>query len=167
MGKFRLLSSQFFSNNYQALCIRLDRSQQGVCPRTCLSTRPVKPRPQQNGPRGPPPPGMRVPQQGCPMSPAMNQGPPRAMSPAGNRPMTPQGRPMTPTGPNPQNQMTPQNRGRPRSPSAAQMQGRRNSPPGPSPMNPVSQPDVAGSPPLSRSLPSDGPVTRKPVGQAL
>lgn len=27
-----------------ALCIRLDRSQQGVVPRTCLSTRPVKPR---------------------------------------------------------------------------------------------------------------------------
>ena len=27
-----------------ALCIRLDRSQQGVCPRTCLSQRPVKPR---------------------------------------------------------------------------------------------------------------------------
>ncbi|KAK0726392.1 hypothetical protein B0T21DRAFT_385661 [Apiosordaria backusii] len=34
-----------------ALCIRLDRSQQGVVPRTCLSTRPVKPRPAQNGPR--------------------------------------------------------------------------------------------------------------------
>ncbi|KAK4228543.1 hypothetical protein QBC38DRAFT_454128 [Podospora fimiseda] len=28
-----------------ALCIRLDRSEQGVVPRTCLSTRPVKPRP--------------------------------------------------------------------------------------------------------------------------
>ncbi|KAI5797675.1 hypothetical protein EDC01DRAFT_33586 [Geopyxis carbonaria] len=35
-----------------ALCVRLDRSQQGVCPRTCLSQRPVKPRP-----HGPPPPG--------------------------------------------------------------------------------------------------------------
>ncbi|SPQ25542.1 bef9dcb7-8d6e-44a4-89b3-ef6c07518108 [Thermothielavioides terrestris] len=42
-----------------ALCIRLDRSEQGVVPRTCLSTRPVKPRapPQQQqqagaGPRG-------------------------------------------------------------------------------------------------------------------
>ncbi|KAK3903019.1 hypothetical protein C8A05DRAFT_33264 [Staphylotrichum tortipilum] len=34
-----------------ALCILLDRSQQGVVPRTCLSTRPVKPRPQQ-GPQG-------------------------------------------------------------------------------------------------------------------
>ncbi|KAG7287384.1 hypothetical protein NEMBOFW57_006895 [Staphylotrichum longicolle] len=39
-----------------ALCIRLDRSQQGVVPRTCLSTRPVKPRPQQGGnARGGPP----------------------------------------------------------------------------------------------------------------
>ncbi|KAJ4406810.1 hypothetical protein N0V85_004457 [Neurospora sp. IMI 360204] len=39
-----------------ALCIRLDRSQQGVVPRTCLSARPVKPRPPQGGPgpRGPP-----------------------------------------------------------------------------------------------------------------
>ncbi|RAL66285.1 hypothetical protein DID88_005955 [Monilinia fructigena] len=35
-----------------ALCIRLDRSKQGVVPRTCLSTRPVKPRPQQTGPQG-------------------------------------------------------------------------------------------------------------------
>ncbi|CAK4031761.1 nuclear pore complex DDB_G0274915-like [Lecanosticta acicola] len=33
-----------------ALCIRMDRSQQGVAPRTCLSKLPVKPRPQ-------PPPG--------------------------------------------------------------------------------------------------------------
>ncbi|KAL2257736.1 hypothetical protein VTK26DRAFT_9249 [Humicola hyalothermophila] len=32
-----------------ALCIRLDRSEQGVVPRTCLSTRPVKPRPPQGG----------------------------------------------------------------------------------------------------------------------
>ncbi|KAI1982538.1 hypothetical protein LOZ53_005856 [Ophidiomyces ophidiicola] len=38
-----------------ALCIRLDRSQQGVAPRTCLSARPVKPRPRNGpGPRGPP-----------------------------------------------------------------------------------------------------------------
>ncbi|KAH6856137.1 hypothetical protein B0I37DRAFT_412088 [Chaetomium sp. MPI-CAGE-AT-0009] len=36
-----------------ALCIRLDRSQQGVVPRTCLSTRPVKPRPQQQQPGAP------------------------------------------------------------------------------------------------------------------
>ncbi|KLU87032.1 hypothetical protein MAPG_06038 [Magnaporthiopsis poae ATCC 64411] len=42
-----------------ALCIRLDRSKQGVVPRTCLSARPVKPRP------GPGRPG---PQQQQPMS---------------------------------------------------------------------------------------------------
>ncbi|WEW54937.1 hypothetical protein PRK78_000364 [Emydomyces testavorans] len=56
-----------------ALCIRLDRSQQGVAPRTCLSARPVKPRPRNPppgpGPRGPPPIG----------------GPHGRMSPAGGR----------------------------------------------------------------------------------
>ncbi|KAG9694301.1 hypothetical protein KCU95_g14817, partial [Aureobasidium melanogenum] len=41
-----------------ALCIRMDRSQQGVAPRTCLSKAPLKPRPMgpppaKNGPRGP------------------------------------------------------------------------------------------------------------------
>lgn len=68
----------------KALCIRLDRSQQGVCPRTCLSQRPVKPRPQ-----GPPPPGARGPPRpgygpnGSPQSPMGNRGPPRPYSPAG------------------------------------------------------------------------------------
>ncbi|KAG5929273.1 hypothetical protein E4U53_002477 [Claviceps sorghi] len=38
-----------------ALCIRLDRSQQGVVPRTCLSTRPVKPRSPEGGARPGPP----------------------------------------------------------------------------------------------------------------
>ncbi|OAX77901.1 hypothetical protein ACJ72_07795 [Emergomyces africanus] len=44
-----------------ALCVRLDRSSQGVVPRTCLSARPVRPRPRNQsnaqggpGPRGPP-----------------------------------------------------------------------------------------------------------------
>ncbi|KAK5168663.1 uncharacterized protein LTR77_005972 [Saxophila tyrrhenica] len=70
-----------------ALCMRLDRSQQGVCPRTCLSKLPVKPRPQgppPNGapgrPMGPPPPNMRR-----PSSPQINN----AMVP---RPLTPTGR---------------------------------------------------------------------------
>ncbi|PGH37114.1 hypothetical protein GX50_00097 [[Emmonsia] crescens] len=47
-----------------ALCVRLDRSSQGVVPRTCLSARPVRPRPRNQpnaqggpGPRGPPPMG--------------------------------------------------------------------------------------------------------------
>lgn len=39
---------------FQALCVRLDRSQQGVAPRSCLSARPVKPRSR-------PPPGARGP----------------------------------------------------------------------------------------------------------
>ncbi|OWP03576.1 hypothetical protein B2J93_7594 [Marssonina coronariae] len=80
-----------------ALCIRLDRSKQGVAPRTCLSTRPVKPRPQppvqngqaQAGPRGSP--GMRGPPNGPqaalavrPLSPNNPRGAPA--SPASARP---------------------------------------------------------------------------------
>ncbi|KAI9892140.1 MAG: hypothetical protein M1814_001846 [Vezdaea aestivalis] len=74
-----------------ALCTRMDRSQQGVTPRTCLSTRPVKPRPM-GPPGGPgsrgPSPGMRGPQ-GRPMGPPMGPGyrgpPPRPSSPSGGR----------------------------------------------------------------------------------
>ncbi|EHL02934.1 hypothetical protein M7I_0901 [Glarea lozoyensis 74030] len=167
-----------------ALCIRLDRSQQGVVPRTCLSTRPVKPRPQQNGPRVSP--------QGHPMTANMHQQG-RPMSPAGIRPMTPngqqgrpmtptgqQGRPMTPTGqqgrpmtPNSQNRQRgppangPMNgQGRPRAPSNAQQQARRNSPPGPSRMNPVSPPENNSPGPLR--TPSGNTPQRKPVpGQAM
>lgn len=84
----------------QALCIRMDRSQQGVCPRTCLSARPVKPRARPPGagpgPRGPPPMG---PPQGRPMSPAGGRMP---MSPsAGGQPSRfypPETRPMSPSG---------------------------------------------------------------------
>ncbi|KXT13899.1 hypothetical protein AC579_2636 [Pseudocercospora musae] len=67
-----------------ALCIRMDRSQQGVAPRTCLSKVPVKPRPQGSPPQGAgpnprgPPPGAR--------RPAGANGPPSAMVP---RPLTP------------------------------------------------------------------------------
>ncbi|KAF2772544.1 hypothetical protein EJ03DRAFT_341561 [Teratosphaeria nubilosa] len=57
-----------------ALCIRMDRTQQGVAPRTCLSKLPVKPRPQ-----GPPPPGAHNVR---PMTPT---GPPGMMP----RPLTP------------------------------------------------------------------------------
>jgi hypothetical protein len=69
-----------------ALCIRMDRSQQGVVPRTCLSKHPVKPR---NGPpRQPPPPGMRSPPIRSPMGPG---GVPRPLSPASgpNSPLPP------------------------------------------------------------------------------
>jgi hypothetical protein len=136
-----------------AMCIRLDRAQQGVVPRTCLSTRPVKPRQPQNGPRGSP--------QGRPMAPGMKpQGPP--MSPAGIRPMAPNGqqarpmipisqqaRPMTPTGqqgrpmtPNGQQArpMTPTGQqGRPMTPTG--QQGRPMTPNGQQgrPMTPNSQ----------------------------
>ncbi|EPS35457.1 hypothetical protein H072_11147 [Dactylellina haptotyla CBS 200.50] len=61
-----------------ALCIRMDRTQQGVCPRTCLSPRPVKPRPPPNSRAPPPPPQMRGP-----------GGPSRPYSPGGNRPQSP------------------------------------------------------------------------------
>ncbi|KAH0548309.1 hypothetical protein GP486_007997 [Trichoglossum hirsutum] len=61
----------------QALCIRLDRSQQGVCPRTCLSKQPVKPRP---NPRSGPSSAVRTSPQGRPMAPPVQ--PPRSASPA-------------------------------------------------------------------------------------
>ncbi|PPJ59441.1 hypothetical protein CBER1_02434 [Cercospora berteroae] len=73
-----------------ALCITMDRSKQGVAPRTCLSKLPVKPRPQ-----GPPPPGGWRPgtpngqQRGPPPPhgpPRGPMGPPGAMQP---RPLTP------------------------------------------------------------------------------
>ncbi|KAJ6256289.1 hypothetical protein Dda_8786 [Drechslerella dactyloides] len=62
-----------------ALCIRMDRSQQGVCPRTCLSPRPVKPRP---------PPGSR------PGPPPLQTGPSRG--PVSPSPFSPVGRPQSP-----------------------------------------------------------------------
>jgi hypothetical protein len=65
-----------------ALCVRMDRSQQGVVPRTCLSKHPVKPR------QGPPGPRMR----GPPTSPPMNQGPMNQQRGPG-----PQPRPLTPS----------------------------------------------------------------------
>ncbi|KAF5538451.1 variant sh3 [Fusarium napiforme] len=121
-----------------ALCIRLDRSRQGVVPRTCLSTRPVKPRPAQGGPR----PGPPVKAGGSPRGPGPNQ-------PHGQRPMTPQGnfgqaRPASPAGPNPngsrpQSPMGPPGRpqGRPMSPGPrAQSPGPRNGPPSGRPMSP-------------------------------
>jgi hypothetical protein len=154
----------------QAFCIRLDRSQQGVVPRTCLSTRPVKPRPA-NGPRGHVPNGMRgPPQQGRPMSPAMNMGQ-RSASPAQGRPSGPQhngqgrpaspagGRPSTAGGPRgPQGRPMDPNRARSNSPSPAQMQDSRNSPPGSTGVR-----TPYGSPPSG-----NGPIGRKPVpGQAM
>lgn len=71
----------------QALCQKMDGSQQGVVPRSCLSKQPLKARP------GPPPAGGRP-----PMSPA--QGAPRARRPsnasANGVPILGQPRPLSP-----------------------------------------------------------------------
>ncbi|CAM1511306.1 Fc.00g088190.m01.CDS01 [Cosmosporella sp. VM-42] len=130
-----------------ALVIRLDRSQQGVVPRTCLSTRPVKPRPAQGGPRP-----------GPPVKPA---GPPRGPGPhppQGQRPMTPQGRPMTPQG----RPMTPQ--GRPMTPNGGRSQspmGRPMSPAGPRSQSPGPRPGPPGGRPMSPGPRSQSPGPRQ------
>ncbi|KAJ4270450.1 hypothetical protein NW762_002132 [Fusarium torreyae] len=131
-----------------ALCIRLDRSRQGVVPRTCLSTRPVKPRPAQGGPR----PGPPVKTGGPPRGPGPNHPPgQRPMTPQGNfgpgRPASPAGRPMTPNGTRPQSPMGPPGRpaaGHPMSP------GPRTQSPGP-----------FQGPPNGRSM-SPGPRSQSP-----
>ncbi|KAI0469580.1 hypothetical protein F4859DRAFT_516074 [Xylaria cf. heliscus] len=160
-----------------ALCIRLDRSKQGVVPRTCLSTRPVKPRPaggppgsrnggppvNPNGPRGPPrgpgpnspanfPPGHPLGRPESPMRP-MNGRPQspaqmRPYSPAGARPQSPaQMRPYSPAGPRPQ--------------SPAQM--RPYSPAGGRPMSPQTggPASPAGGPPMSPGPRSQSPGPRQ------
>ncbi|KAI1109547.1 hypothetical protein F5Y14DRAFT_458079 [Nemania sp. NC0429] len=143
-----------------ALCIRLDRSRQGVVPRTCLSTRPVKPRAAGGppGPRngGPPvnPSGPRGPPRGPPRAPGPNyppghpqhrpESPMRPMngrpqspahmrpySPAGGRPMSPHtGRPASPAGGRPMSPHT----NRPASPAG----GPRAQSPGPRQQRPQS-----------------------------
>ncbi|KAI1645905.1 hypothetical protein F4815DRAFT_102634 [Daldinia loculata] len=161
-----------------SLCIRLDRSQQGVVPRTCLSTRPVKPRPAGG------PPGARsgppvIPSPRGPRGPGPNYPPgQRAMTP-GSRPQSPMypmaGRPQSPASMRPQSpatgRMSPHG-SRPASPSNGRMspgpqspgsrQQRRMTPPGPSPMNPN-----GGAPQQQYGGPPQAPVGRKPVpGQA-
>lgn len=158
-----------------ALCIRLDRSEQGVVPRTCLSTRPVKPRPANGGPRGPPVNPQRGPNyhpSGRPMTPQGGPGYPRPESPirpmTAGRPQSPAGRPMSPYGTRPQSPAggRPMSPGpRSQSPGPRYQQGRsespnrmnrRMSPPGPSQMSQEYKPG-----------PPTGPVGRKPVpGQA-
>ncbi|KAI0404646.1 hypothetical protein F4802DRAFT_225950 [Xylaria palmicola] len=178
-----------------ALCIRLDRSKQGVVPRTCLSTRPVKPRPaggppgprnggppvNPSGPRGPPrgpgpnyaphyPPGPPQSRPESPMRP-MNGRPQspaqmRPYSPAGGRPMSPHtGRPASPAGGRP---MSPGPR--PQSPGPRQQR-----PQSPNGMNrrhspPGPSPMNPNNPHQFRGPPGpppQGQVGRKPVpGQA-
>jgi hypothetical protein len=169
-----------------ALCIRLDRSRQGVCPRTCLSARPVKPRPPPGGgPRGPPVrpsgpgargPGPNYPPNQRPMGPQGGQPayarPESPMTGPGQRPQSPAGRPISPyrpASPAGGRSMSPgPGQQRPQSPMGA----RRMSPPGPSPMNPQGQPQPQQQSPTlqyqaPRPGPPTGPVGRKPVpGQA-
>ncbi|OCL01246.1 hypothetical protein AOQ84DRAFT_370271 [Glonium stellatum] len=103
-----------------ALCTRLDRSQQGVAPRTCLSKHPVKPR---TGPprQGPPPGAPKI--RGPPMGPGLPQ--PRPLSPANGRnspgPFIEQPRSMSPAGG--RNSPGPYGQPRPMSPASG-----RNSP---------------------------------------
>jgi hypothetical protein len=88
----------------QARCIRLDGSQEGVVPRTCLSARPVKPRaPGSSGhnpsPRDPPKmgPNGRAMSPGAPprfYQDSRSMSPNRQMFPAPPRPQS--GRPMSP-----------------------------------------------------------------------
>ncbi|KAI0109841.1 hypothetical protein F4814DRAFT_380495 [Daldinia grandis] len=156
-----------------SLCIRLDRSAQGVVPRTCLSTRPVKPRPA-GGPPGARPGPPVIP---SPRGPNFPPGQ-RAMTPS-SRPQSPMypmaGRPQSPASMRPQSpatgRMSPYG-SRPASPSNGRMspgpqspgsrQQRRMTPPGPSPMNPN-----GGAPQQQYRGPPQAPVGRKPVpGQA-
>ncbi|GJC78387.1 hypothetical protein ColLi_01225 [Colletotrichum liriopes] len=165
----------------------------GVVPRTCLSTRAVKPRPPQAqgpprghpmGPGAPRGPGPNYPPGQRPMTPqgGPHGGPPyprpesparpmagggRPASPAGRGPMGPGGRPQSP---GPRYQGPPGQR--PQSPNG--MGGRKPSPPGPSRipqpsrMNPNGPPNgphngPQGASSQGRPGPPMGPVGRKPV----
>lgn len=150
-----------------ALCIRMDRSQQGVVPRSCLSKHPLKPR-QPGPPRNrAPPPGMRGP-------PPFAGPPPRPLSPGGRNSPVPYGGPPRPASPAHQNgrarsrsnapsmgpprSMSPgpyggghqrpqQPQMRRRSNSVGDLAARRISPPGPSPLS------ATGSMPLRKPVP--------------
>ncbi|KAI1470504.1 uncharacterized protein F4812DRAFT_268128 [Daldinia caldariorum] len=146
-----------------SLCIRLDRSQQGVVPRTCLSTRPVKPRPAGG------PPGSRsgppvIPSPRGPRGPGPNYPPGRGPMTPGSRPQSPMypmaGRPQSPASVRPQSPANGRMSPGPQSPGPRQQ--RRMTPPGPSPMNPN-----GGAPQQQYQGPPQAPVGRKPVpGQA-
>ncbi|EEH44594.1 uncharacterized protein PADG_00883 [Paracoccidioides brasiliensis Pb18] len=147
-----------------ALCVRLDRSSQGVVPRTCLSSRPVRPRPRNgsnahSGPRGPPPPGM--------------VGPPddRSMSISSQVSYSPHPSPVPIPNPNPYHNHTFNQNGAPSPRFQAPQQGRPASPAGSyrtfppqqqpgHPLSPVQFPQVP------RSL-SPGPGGRIPQPRSM
>lgn len=157
-----------------ALCVRMDRSQQGVVPRTCLSKHPVKPRQGPPGPRmrgppvspamGPPmgqPTGQGRVQQPRPLSPASGRNSPHppSLSPAHGR-MSPDPRSMSP-GPR---QMSPP-QGRARSNSNAPYAGpTRSMSPGPYGGGPqMAPPPQMGRP---RSNSAGQPAARRPPQNA-
>jgi hypothetical protein len=137
-----------------ALCVRMDRSQQGVVPRTCLSKHPVKPR------AGPPRDGSAGPHiRASPISPAgitqhrpMSPGP-RSMSPNPRHGSSPQSRARSNSnaphvGSRSRSPASTPQTSRPRSNSAGQPAVRRAPPPGPSPMNPNANTPIPSRKPL-------------------
>lgn len=147
MGKCSTLVALLYSTNTsQALCITMDRSQQGVVPRTCLSKYPIKPRtspPRQGPPQGPPP-GMRGPGMRPPTAPngSANSQPP----PSVNGRISPALRSMSP-GPN--QTPLPHMQGAPRARSNSNAPF--NGPPGFMPSNSRQMPPRMQGPPRGRS----------------
>ncbi|PKS07361.1 hypothetical protein jhhlp_005963 [Lomentospora prolificans] len=145
-----------------ALCIRLDRSRQGVVPRTCLSTRPVKPR-APGGPNGQQRMGPPVNPSGRPMTP-QNGGP----APLQIRPESP-AHPGTPNGPNyPQQQQSPGPRYQPMPPpqrsGTPNSMGGRSSPAIPRTMSPAPGPLSAPIPAsMAAPAPAPAPAPASPV----
>jgi hypothetical protein len=171
-----------------ALCIRMDRSQQGVAPRTCLSKLPVKPRPQGPPPQGGPRPGPGPQQQqqrppmgpGGPGGPNMQNGPPgprRPSNPQQNNGMQQPGvipgamypRPLTPTqGGQPQGPPQQQQQQRPMQQQQQQQQRPQQQP---QQQRPMQQQQQSQQPQQQQQAPRSAPSSppRKPVvpGQAM
>ncbi|KAJ5753138.1 hypothetical protein N7520_010055 [Penicillium odoratum] len=142
-----------------ALCVRLDRSQQGVVPRSHLSARPVKPRPRP--PPGAPGPGFRGPPamgpNGRPMAPG-GRGPPSGrFYPTDARPRSP-GRYGGPPRPYPGRSMSPVQFPVPRS----MMPGQRSMSPGPG-MRPGTRAMSPGPRSMSPGLYGGGPRSMSPA----
>lgn len=156
MGKFGHPFYVKYANLCQCLATRLDRSQQGVVPRTCLALKPSKPRPQQgnrpmspamrNSPSGSRPmspagslrptgsqPGTPTSTNNSPLSPGAYNQPPRPLSPG---PRSQQKRSMSPGPVAPPQKIDVNQRRRSKSASARAVQDRRASPPGPSKLGP-------------------------------
>ncbi|KAK6385903.1 uncharacterized protein PV06_07156 [Exophiala oligosperma] len=145
-----------------ALCIRLDRSQQGVVPRTCLATKPSKPKPSHLNQYARPPahgPGSAsrpMSPAGTPRSQNFNSPRPAGMTPPG-RPMSPASRPMSPAG-GPRRPMSPG----PMSP-AGSMRPSRSMSPGPGQFNQAPRPLSPGPRPQQKRSMSPGPSRSSPM----